>query len=268
MSAEPLHLLFTDETNNQPVGNVKFFIYGGLFVPASRLRQLHDSVEGIRRSHGFRPGDDFKFAPQSRPGHVTRERFRDAKRALLQLLPSLGVTFVASLTLHELAKNKKLDELVGFGANTIAGAFNQFLGEVGSDGLWITDRLPFEGGFKYLCDRFQVGLRFPNGSTRRLERVLGAAVTCEGASHAMSVADITIGAFRYCVNEAEKTEAPKEMLPRVAAVMWAREQQGKKILKDRGLLFRPKTVDNPNFRREYDELATRLQNLLAQSAQG
>jgi hypothetical protein len=54
---------------------------------------------------------------------------------------------------------------------------------------------------------------FPDGKIVRLERILGLGHGCDGSSHLCSVADVLLGAFRYCVNDPENEEAAKAMFP-------------------------------------------------------
>jgi len=256
------YFLFTDETNKEPSPKSKFFIYGGVFIPSDALAPLHNLVEEIRRQRGFQAGDTFKFAPYTRPPHVSVQNFREAKREVLEGCVKLGVTFAACLVLHEIAKGRKPEELIGWGANTVFAAFNEFLRMKASTGVVITDRLPFEQDFAYLRDKFQTGLTFPNGSTRRLDQILLFAASCEGASHAMSTIDIVLGAFRYCVNEHEKTVAPKKIMASVARMLWAKEWNGKLYFREYGLRFRPKTVKVADYEAEYERLIEHLRGLL------
>jgi hypothetical protein len=260
-----LYFLFTDETNQQPSESSQFFIYGGVFVQAEKLNELHQLVESARRDNGYNPDDEFKFSPSSKPDHVTREQFKQAKHTVLQGCAQLGLKFAACLTLHQIARNRTTQELVGWGANTIIAAFDQFLEEENASGVCIMDRLPFESGFQYLQEKFRVGLRFPNGNTKRLERIHLFASSCEGASHAMSAIDILLGSFRYCVNERHRSIAPREMLPIIVGMMWHRKTGDTYYIRDRGLIFRPKHVQLPEYQQAYDELTKHLINLLSEA---
>ncbi len=257
-----LYFLLTDETNQRPSEKSQFFIYGGLFLPAEALQDLHDLVDNARRDNGYAEGDQFKFAISSKPAQVSSDQFRAAKRAVLKGCGNLGIRFVACLTLHEIARHRTLDELVGWGANTEIGAFDRFLVHNDAKGICVTDRLPFDTGFRYLQEKFQKGLIFPNGNSRRLSRILLFASTCEGASHASSAVDIVLGSFRYCVNEREKDRAPREMLPVIASMMWHRKQGNTIYLREYGLMFRPKQVRVAEYEKAYDDLVAHFTKLL------
>jgi hypothetical protein len=221
-------------------------------------------VEDIREEHGFLPGDDLKFDTRSRPKYVTATQHKEAKRDVLSGCAELGVRFVACMVLHEIASGRNMAELVGWGANTVIGTFSRFLGHEDDNGIVVVDRLPFPGDFKYLKEKFQVGLKLPGYGARRLDtRIHLFTTTSHGTSHATSAIDIVLGAFRYCVNERERDIAPRSIFPLVANMMWHRRVGGTTYVRDYGLLLRPRHVVVPHYQREYDELTEHLETLLS-----
>ena len=52
------YLLFTDETNQQPSRDAKFFIYGGIFFSSDKLMDLHELVEEARLNNNYLPEDE------------------------------------------------------------------------------------------------------------------------------------------------------------------------------------------------------------------
>jgi hypothetical protein len=257
-----LFLLFTDETNLQPSDTSQFFIYGGVFVPAEKLIDLHNLVESIRKKYEYEPANEFKFTPTSKPPQVSRENFTMAKHDVLLGLAELDIKFAACLTLHEIARERSLEELIRWGANSIIATFDHFLETEKGTGICIMDRLPFVSGYQYLQEKFQTGLIFPDGKTKRLNRIHMFATSCEGASHAISAIDILLGSFRYCVNERNKTIAPRQMFPSIVKMMWHLKVGNTLYLRDRGLLFRPKTVRLPAYQNAYNDLTEHLITLL------
>jgi len=259
------YILFTDETNKEFTPGVKFFIYGGAIVESEKLGELHYMMEQIRKKYKYNPPDEFKFAVNSKPSHITKTDFSEAKNEVLIGCSRIGVVFIACLTLHQIAKNKQLSELVGFGANTLFGKFDTFLLLNNATGICIVDRLPFGSDYGYLKEKFQVGLKFKNGSTSRLNRINMFATSCEGATHAISAIDILLGSFRYCVNEKDKDIVPKKLFPVVAKMMWYKVEGKKRNIREYGLMFRPKKVIVPEYEREYRELVDRFNCLLSSS---
>ena len=71
------YLLFTDETNMCPGKDAKFFIYGGVFFPTNKLKDVHNLVEESRLKNNFRFEDELKFETHSRPNHVTQNQHNE-----------------------------------------------------------------------------------------------------------------------------------------------------------------------------------------------
>lgn len=189
---------------------------------------------------------------------MTPETHRDLKSKVMELaLRSGNVTFCAQVTLHDLARNQSHDDLVLFGANTVLGKFNQFLEDRQSHGYAVFDKIPVEHPYRYLREKFQVGLTFPDGHSRRLDRVVGTAHAVDGTSHLCSIADVMLGAFRYCVNEPDNEEAGKAMFPTLMRMMWKQPNA-----LTHGLVFRPRNISEAKHQAVYDALWARLKGYL------
>jgi hypothetical protein len=173
-----------------------------------------------------------------------------------------GVKFCAQVTLHDLARNQEHDDLVLWGANTVLGKFNLFLGDQSQYGYVLFDKIPVQHPYRYLKEKFQVGMTFKGRPPIRLERVLGFGHAVDGSSHLCSVADVMLGAFRYCVNEPENEEAGKAMFPILMRMMWKRERLGKIYVRECGLVLRPKSINEAKHQTEYDTLVERLEGYL------
>jgi hypothetical protein len=222
---------------------------------------LHIQIEKARKAAGLADTDSLKFASSTRPKSMTFVAHRDLKKTVMLLAREVGnVTFCAQVTLHELAQNTGHDDLVLWGANTVLSKFNLFLDEDKSHGYVVLDKIPVEHPYRYLKEKFQIGLTFPPKPSIRLDRVLGFAQAVDGSSHMCSVADVMLGAFRYCVNEPKNEEAGKAMFPTLMSMMWKRERNGKTYVNNCGLVFRPANVKEPKHRAEYDGLVERLQS--------
>jgi len=260
------YFLFMDETNVEPSNSSEFFIYGGAIVPQSSLEKLHEIVEEVRKEYGYKDTDKFKFAPHSRPKQVEPAKFRAAKRDVMAKCANLGIEFVACLVLHDIAKKKKKDQLIQWGANTVLGAFNQYLQEKGAKGVVVADRFPGNDGFSYCREKFQTGLTFPGGTSRKLENVLLYSFSCDGASHAMSAIDILLGGFRYCVNKREAREISKTILRQLARMIWSIRRGNSRVFSERGLRFRPKEIRCHSYRERYNDLITHLNELWNEGA--
>lgn len=259
-----MFLLFGDEADREQASGKKFFVYGAIFVPTDSLPTLHAEIEKARTTAGLAGADSLKFASRTRPDCLTVERHRDLKKEVMTLAREVGnVTFCAQVTLHELARNQKHDDLVLWGANTVLSRFNMFLANKNSYGYAVLDKIPVEHPYRYLKEKFQLGLTFPDKEPVRLNRVLGFGHAVDGSSHMCSVADVMLGAFRYCVNEPENEEAGKTMFPVLMSMMWKRERGGKTYVNDCGLVLRPANVKEDKHKTEYANLTQRLQSYLS-----
>ena len=111
-------------------------------------------------------------------------------------------------------------------------------------------------------EKFQIGLTFPDGNEKRLEKVVGLATIADGQSHLASLCDILVGSWRYCVNEPAQDIAGKAMFPKLMDLMWKRKLGGKLYVRDYGIVLRPMEVLKPKYKQEYDDLRARLQGYL------
>lgn len=185
------------------------------------------------------------------------------KGRVIGLAADHGVAFCAYVTLHALARNRTHEELVQWGANTLLGKFNEYCGDARDYGIAFFDRMPIAHEHRFFREKFMVGLRFPNGATRRLDRVIGLASTCDSASHLSSVADIVLGSFRYCANEVDRDIAGRAMYPAIVRLMWKRVYGDRILIADRGLVMRPTRIQEQPHRQAYDALVDRLRGYLA-----
>jgi hypothetical protein len=256
-----MFLLFTDETNLPSDPGAKFFAYGGLVVPAKTLPDLGAAIASIRKDMGYKPGDSLKFSTNARPAHVTVENARVAKERVIQSCLDLKCLFIIYVILHAIAKNDQ-DNLVKFGANSVIGRFNYFLTQENDHGICVVDRLPNATEYKYLSEKFSEGLDIQGQKKVQLDRIHLFASTCDNASHASSAMDITLGAFRYCINATKKTDAASSMMRKVANMLW-HIREGKKIhASGRGLILSPQVVKVAQYKQEYTDLLAHINNLM------
>lgn len=257
-----MHLLLTDETNLPSDKNAKFFVYGGLLFPVDALVPIHDGIAQIRRKAGYKPADELKFETNAKPKHVSIEACRNAKEQVVDLCVTNGCKFIACVTLHAIAKGVSQEEMVRRGANHVIGRFNWYLSEHHDYGICAVDRLPAKAEYKYLTDKFTVGLDLDKGGRVSLDRVKLFASTCVNASHAASAMDIVLGSFRYCINQPQNIESAKRMMVNVTRMVWHTRKGESIYALEKGLMFRPKTVTVASYRQEYDKLLDHINSLI------
>jgi len=259
-----MYLMLGDEADAEQSRGQKFFVYGAIFVPQESIKPLSDGVEGIRTAAKFEPTDSLKFADKTRPTKISRETFREVKTMVMDLAAQHRIVFCAYATLHAIAANRGHKDLVRFGANTLLGKFNEFLGtDRDTFGLVLFDRIPIDDPYAYLREKFQIGMTDLKGKPKgRLERIMSYASTTDGASHLASIADILVGSWRYCVNEPERDVVGKAIFPKLMNRMWKRAKGGQLYVLDFGFVLRPQNVQVEKYKKDYDDLCARLQDYL------
>jgi hypothetical protein len=258
-----MYVLLTDETNNQPAKGITFFITGGLIFPAKAFLSLDAGIEAIRIRNGYTPTDVLKFDTSSRPKKVTLEQASTAKSQVVDLCLKLECRFIAVVVHHSLITKQKGGKFL-WPIDALIAKFEYLLKEERARGLCFIDNLPLDGGqWKYLSEKFTKGLYLaPKGKYMPLSRIRLFAATCNNASHISSATDIVLGAFRYCVNQPHKPDVAKAILSKVARMMHHKMVDGKRVLREHGLLLRPKTIEVHEYQQDYDNLINDLSSLI------
>ena len=199
--AGSMYLLVADETNKNAGGTASFLIYGGLIVDAEKLSSLNSEIEAIRVEAGYTPEDEFKFDTRARPSHVTQKAATDAKRKVIAACIKYEAVVIVQVSSHELIKSQSEEHRLTFAANTILAAYNKFLTEKGAHGICVLDNMPIKRPGAFLAEKFTRGLIFPDGKTRRLDRIALLATSNLNAGHILTAVDVVLGTFRFCVNK-------------------------------------------------------------------
>ena len=258
-----MHILLTDETNAVPSDAAKFFVYGGLIVDAGALPQLDDRVAAARAKYGYKPGDLLKFDTNARPKHVPLDAATAAKNDVIQACIDVDCKFIVYVVLHAIAKTRPAADIVAWGANCVVGKFNYFLHVTNSHGLVAMDRFPAGNDYSFLTDKFCFGLTFQGEDPVALDRIKLFSSTCINASHVSSAMDIALGAFRYCINQPANVAAAKVMMANICRMIWCTREGDTLMPLERGLIFRPKTVNVDKYKAEYDGLLQSINLLIA-----
>jgi len=259
-----MHLLLTDETNQRPGRDAKFFILGGLIVPFEAIDALHQSIEDARTIAGYQKQDELKFETNARPAYVSVNQATEAKRQVISVAQEFGCKFIAHVIHHDIIRNQDLEQQVQWAADYVIGRFNYYLTTINDTGICAVDNLPVRAQFRYLSDKFSLGLSLPDGSHVRLDRIRMLSATCANASHLSSAMDIVLGAFRYCLNNPRNQDAASAMMKSVVELMW-HEKRGQDILAvGKGLIVRPEMdkIQKQDYRRDYEEMFAHINHLL------
>jgi hypothetical protein len=255
-----MYLMYGDEADHVP-GIKEFIVCGAIFIDAERAKALHDAVDQARREARFTPTDSLKSGSNTRPAGCSSKQHAELKNRVLELANEHQVTFVGYACSHEIARGapgktpkEKQETAVQFGFNELLKTFNDFLGSAQAFGLVTLDRRDPNPQFAHMQKKFQIGLEYSR-STQPLHRIVGYSLTCDGCSHLASVADIVVGAFRYCVNEPNNEVVGPKMFQSVASLTW------KSGTYFRGLTLRPQG-GSTHYAPQYDALIARLKGYL------
>jgi hypothetical protein len=75
--------------------------------------------------------------------------------------------------------------------------------------------------------------------------------------------DIVLGSFRYCINQPKNVGAARAMMANISRLIWC-ERDGETLhALERGLVFRPKAIKVSAYEKEYHDLLTWINELLA-----
>jgi len=260
-----MFILLTDETNTNEGKNAKFLVYGGLFFPMVNLERLHSGIDKIRKAQGFKTDDKLKWDTNSRPKHVSLENFKRAKSAVITFSKKCECKFIAYVIHHKIAKGAALsDHKLTYAADHVIGAFNYFLQAEGkARGICLVDPMPINSPDAYLKEKFTDGLCQNQTKTyTALSNILLFGETVINASHASSAMDIVLGAFQYCINN-PSYKVCKEIMPKVADMMWYQERKGEKYIRDYGLIVRPKgTIKVAEYQKDYTDLFSSIEAMV------
>lgn len=257
-----MHLLFLDETNKEPTERIRFFLYGGLFIPADKVGTIHSEIEGARIRYGYAPLDRVKFDTNVRPKTVSQENCTKLKQEIIELCYRNGCKFSVLVLHHKIASKQNPEAKFLWSSAGIIGHFNYFLSkEVNDYGLVLVDRLPIKSPENHLEDIFTHGLDI-DGKRQKLDRIAGLGSVSIGASHLSSAIDVILGTFRFCVNNLSEDPKIKSMLCSVARMLWHKEINGVKYVRERGLLIRPKEIKVQSYKNDYDDLVMKMESLI------
>lgn len=257
-----MYTFLVDETNkNYESGH--FFIVGGLVFRPDQVDLVDESVRKHATAAGFKAGDSFKFSTSERPQNITPQQHSIAKAAVISDLRSIGVRMIATVIMHDIARNRGYETQMNYSLNTVARAFHKLLSTESATGMMFVDR--DNDRYDHLEELFQTGLKFPNGSNQELsDRIRMFGMTSDNASNLSSAADIALGSFRYCVNvEAGKGKADvaRNIFSDLSRIFWyGVDENGKLVVNGYGYHPQPRidSVRNPTLQQRYYDLSTSL----------
>lgn len=258
-----MHLLLADESNRNPSDRIRYFIYGGTIIDCARLLEVHEFLERLRETYGISPGWDLKFDTAYRPVTISADTFAEIKNEILQAARGWNIRFMAYVVHHRVVDvRRKRDRAFRLAMNTILYTFNCYLRNNNTHGQFIVDRFDGAACLDMVKTIFTGGLDLPPRNARRaINRVCFMGASCVGASHLMSLLDIVLGAFRFCVNASRDQMGVARLLYNSIRPLILTSPTGQ--TEEWGLFIRPQNIRAPQLIPEYQALREHLDQLAA-----
>jgi len=254
-----MRILLADETNNDPNDEIKFFIYGGTIFNSSSVMSIGDSVKELRAKFGLEQTDKIKFNLKSCPKGLSREDHTELKNQIIELAIENNVTLIINCVLHDIAKNKEKSDLQEMTSRTVFRRFNDLCAENKEAGLVLADRWPCENGFQFLEACQHGKITYSSGESVSLPWIHGYAQVSDNSTTLMCVSDVLLGAFRYCINNRDKDIVNRTLMPKVANLLWHdTNQEGQRVIWNKGLSTSPRNITSPTYKKEYDSLTDHI----------
>jgi len=263
-----MYILLADETNVNP-DKTDFFVYGALYFEHDKLPEIHERLECIRERHNFQPADRLKWNHYSRPKHISRQTHSAAKSEVIDVAEDVGAQFIPVIVPHGVKAERSDAEVFKWSVRDALGQFHYFLDNEDAYAICAVDPLPDGVRQDVLESVFHTGLQFPqypNRDALRLDRIKMIATVTANASHASSLMDIVLGAFKYCINN-PGYEVCEGMFYQVASMIRRFNSDGFDF--KYGVLIRPKGIRSGYGKYTYQarQLVRDMNDLLKRSKQ-
>ncbi|MDF7809633.1 DUF3800 domain-containing protein [Pontiellaceae bacterium B12219] len=259
-----MKLIFTDETNQQPDGKTEFFIYGGCVIDCDDLADIGEKISKIKADNNIPKDERLKFS-YSKKSSFTYAEHKAAKEQLIDLCVDNKVVCIVCVALHKIAKNGDPKNLQKMCSNTVFDKYDTYLMRKSDQGAVIVDNWPHDDVYSHLESSLNTGVHYENGTVNKLSNVLFYAQSGIRVCEFNSIVDVMIGGLRYVINNRDKTDAPKAMLPKIVKCLWGAEnakKDGHYPVIDAGFNLSPREVGHPPYKEKYEDLINHLNKIL------
>lgn len=253
-----MRILVADETNNEPSENILFFLYGGIVFDSAAVSGIGSAIQTIRNEFQISPSEQIKFNHRSCPKHLTKEQHSEIKNRILDLAIKHNCRLIVNCVLHDIAKNKSSSELMEMASSCVFKKFDEYCEEERSPGLVLAHRWPHRSGYNFLESILNDGINYESGRKATLKNIHGFAQVSDNSTPLMSIADIALGSFRYCINDRNKTKVNEILMPKLSKLMWYRMEEGERYTRGKGLNFSPRHIRHAPYREQYVQLAMHI----------
>lgn len=263
-----MYTLLGDESNRTSIDG-EFFIYGGLVVETEKLGELSQGVSNLRTEYRVPIGHPLKFSLSAMPEGWEREQFHNLRSEVLRLVTKLGGKMLIYVVLHSVARTRSAEEVQRMGMNSILNRYASVLERQNTWGLAMLDQDNLI--FKNIREIHRDGILINGEKVSLAPQIASVLAFDANGSHLASVADIAVGAFRYCVNSLPKKNGEISIAKMTASHHWYNELRtiiptvaGTVIdFSSPNVMFRPVEVNNYVYKARYLELKRHLNGLAA-----
>ena len=158
--------------------------------------------------------------------------------------------------LHNIADQRTR---IPYALNTVSWAYHRLLERDQASGAMMIDR--DDDQHVHLASMFQNGISVGSRTARLDDRIKFFGMSSNNASHLSSAVDVTLGAFRYCVNTAGgdgNEVVARDIFPPLAKLLWSIGNGENRRIGGYGYHARPESVRAPSYAEKYSELAATL----------
>lgn len=252
-----MRYFFIDETNNTE-SHGEFFIAGGLILDDVQMLELSKRVSDIRTKYKYAKSDSLKFDTNSRPAHLSPAEFIKVKEEIIMAMIEVGARMIVYVIMNRIATKENRET---YALHVLLHHFDtNYLPTVDDYGIVLVDRFGQNQVFDILKEINSHGVDTPSGIKRIPERILHYSVTADRMSNLNSLLDISLGAFRVCVNSFSdgKDSLAEVIMPQVSKLIWHRHIENERVFADFGFLHYPREIRSEQYRQRGIELKQKL----------
>lgn len=173
---------------------------------------------------------------------------------------SFDIKFIAYAVHHEIA-GKQRDRKWLYALKTVFCGYDLFLQRCEAYGICLVDHFPDCLKTLGRINRDGIDPKFHGGNMKRkLDQIICYGAISIETTHLASIADIVLGAFRYCVNQSKNDELSAILYKKVRPLLVS-PSKDPTMVEGWGLFLSPKNIKVPEYQLAYQELRNRLLSL-------
>jgi hypothetical protein len=262
-----------DESNVAFNTRLGFFLYGGIAIKDSEIREQAKFLCALKAKHGIPKHRPLKWSNVAwgKQGVLDNEKHREMKDAVLKHIQASDIKIIVYLapqefyhirgagSLRQVIHPDKQATAMQYAITGILDKFNHYLTEQDDIGLVVADEFGTKAlRSKLLPHCFSV---YPDGTNvSDLERIV-YCVLCVDSEYSLmhQINDIVLGAIQHSLRE-----IAHNFLPILKDNFWALDYRGKPKIVDAGFTLYPRTARTLRIRGQLTQLEAKFIRLVGQ----